>query len=153
MIKLHPGGGDWSRIEEIVNGLGDSKARVRVVDREPIDPLLWWADLVLVHRSSVAVEALAAGTPVVAADLDGRSIADLDLLGLALPRVADGAALATLARELLEPDRRADYFGRRRATLESVTGPVDGRSAERICALLTQGDDPDRPDPHGTGHQ
>ncbi len=118
VIKLHPGGGDWSRIEEIVNGLGDSKARVRVVDREPIDPLLWWADLVLVHRSSVAVEALAAGTPVVAADLDGRSIADLDLLGLALPRVADGAALATLARELLEPDRRADYFGRRRATLE-----------------------------------
>lgn len=150
VIKLHPGGGDWSRIRAIVAGLGDSQARVRVIDREPIEPLIWWADFILVHRSSVAVEALAMGTPVVVADLDGESIADLDLVGLALPRVVDGAALATLAGELLEPDRRADYFGRRRATLESVTGPVDGRSAERICALLTQLNDPDRPDAHGT---
>ena len=118
VIKLHPGGGDWSRIRAIVAGLGDSQARVRVIDREAIEPLIWWADLILVHRSSVAVEALAMGTPVVVADLDGESIADLDLVRLALPRVVDGAALATLAGELLEPDRRADYFGRRRATLE-----------------------------------
>ena len=113
VIKLHPGGGDWSRIRAIVAGLGDSQPRVRVIDREPIEPLIWWADFILVHRSSVAVEALAMGTPVVVADLDGESIADLDLVGLALPR-SSTVPHSRRSRETLEPDRRADYFGRRR---------------------------------------
>jgi hypothetical protein len=138
IIKLHPGGGDWSRVHRIVAGLGERKARVRVLDKERLDPLLWWADLVLVHRSSVAVEALAAGTPVVVADLDGKSIADLELHELDLPRVAHGAALAAMARQLINNDERARYLTQRRDRLEAITGPVDGRAAERIAKLMVR---------------
>jgi hypothetical protein len=138
VIKLHPGGGDWSRIHRIVAGLGERKARVRVLDRERLDPLLWWADLVLVHRSSVAAEALAAGTPVVVADLDGKSIADLELRELDLPLVAHGAALAAVAHQLIDNGGRARYLTERRDRLEAVIGPVDGRAAERIAELLVR---------------
>jgi hypothetical protein len=136
VIKLHPGGGDWRAIKSIIAEIADRDARVRVVDREPLDPLLAWADLVLVHRSSVAAEALAAGTPVAVADIDGDSIADLELAELDLPRVSSGSDLAEAATRLGEEAERLAYLSERRARLEDIVGPLDGHAAERIAALL-----------------
>lgn len=136
IIKLHPGGGDWRSLDRIVAEIGEPKSRVRVIDRERLDPLLSWADLVLVHRSSVAMEALAAGTPVAVADLDGKSIADLELAGLDLPRVTSASAVAATAHRLAQESERLSYLAERRSRLESIAGPLDGLSANRIAALL-----------------
>jgi hypothetical protein len=133
VIKLHPGGGNWSGVHRMVAGLGDRKVRVRVVGQERIGPLLAWADLVVVHRSSVAAEALAAGTPVAVADLDGKSIADLELRELDLPLVADGSALAALALELTCTRERLRYLAERHERIEAITGPVDGRAGRADC--------------------
>lgn len=136
IIKLHPGGGDWGSLNRIVAGIGKARSRVRVIDRERLDPLLSWADLVLVHRSSVAMEALAAGTPVAVADLDGKSIADLELAGLDLPRVVSASAVATTAEALAQEPERLSYLNKRRTRLESIAGPLDGLSANRIASVL-----------------
>ena len=143
IIKLHPGGGDWLPIRRIAKGTEDKvKSRVRVIDRARLDSLLPWADLVLVHRSSVAVEALAAGTPVAIADVGGGSIADLELAALDLPRVATGSDVATIAHQLADENERRGYLAARRRELELIAGPLDGRSASRTAALLLGADHP-----------
>ena len=62
-IKLHPGGSDWTDALRSDTWGPDVRDRVTVLDREPIEPLLADADVVVAHRSTVVGEALAAGRP------------------------------------------------------------------------------------------
>ena len=143
VIKLHPGGGNWLPVRRIVDGIdATTKSRVRILDRVRLDAMLSWADLVLVHRSSVAVEALAAGTPVAVADVGGQSIADLELAGLDLPRVTSGSDLAATAGDLMEEAARLRYMSARGRQLELVAGTLDGRSSDRVASLLLGRDAP-----------
>ncbi|MEO8208742.1 MAG: hypothetical protein ABI598_06875 [Chloroflexota bacterium] len=133
IVKLHPGDGDWTATRETVATAGNP--RVRIAHREPLAPLLAWADAVLLHRSTVALEALAAGTPVLL-DTPGSQTMDTDLATLELPWVDSPGALAATLQAVSGAKARGAFFGHRAAALDEAVGPRDGRTAERIATFL-----------------
>ena len=140
-VKLHPGQGDWSFVARIVRG-ATNRARIAVRRTEPLYPLLAEASVVVVHRSSVAVEALVAHRPVIVhrAGTEANT-ADLELADLRL-RVTEGPSdLAVAATELSKATVARRYLAERRSQIERVAGPLDGRGAERIAALLHHSED------------
>jgi glycosyltransferase involved in cell wall biosynthesis len=138
VVKLHPGDGRWDEVRERIAAAPVSE-RATVAHREPLYPLLAWADLVVLHRSTVAVEAMAAGTPVAIVRTDDASPDDALPPSLDLPEVATGADIAACLAAVADDEGRRAFIGRRREALEMTTGPLDGRSAERIAAYLTAG--------------
>jgi hypothetical protein len=140
VVKLHPGHREWDWVGRLVAraSLGD---RVRIAHREDLGSLLRWADVTLVHRSSVALDSVAAGVPVVAIIGDAPSAAEAELRDLELPRAAGSAGVVDAVRDLDHPDARAEWFRKRRARIVEHTGPLDGRSAERIAQAIL-GDEP-----------
>jgi len=135
IVKLHPGGSDWTAITRRLQAADVPRERVRVLDRAALYPLLGWADVVLVHRSTVAGEALAAGRPVVVIEAGVSSIATEEFADLDLPRVGDAETLARAVEELTVDEVAASFMSSRRTRLESIMGSLDGRSAERAAAL------------------
>ena len=135
VVKLPPGQGEYRSLTDLVrrSGLG---SRVRIFRHEPLLPLLMWADLTLLYRSSVALESLAARTPVAVADIGGQSIAHDELRLLDLPLVRDGGELSLAMSELASDLGSREYFDERVGALERQIGPVDGKSAVRIADLL-----------------
>jgi hypothetical protein len=137
VVKLHPGLREWRFVDDIAGrNLGPAAHRVRVLHRDPLYPLLKWADVTFVHRSSVGLESLVAGTPVVAAGIEGSITSDLPALDI--PQVSSGAALAQLIAELSGEEAGRRYFESRRAALEDAAGPLDGQTCERISQYLLE---------------
>ena len=136
VVKLHPGGSDWGPLRERLRAGDVPRKRVRLADREDIFGLIDWADIVIVHRSTVAVEALATGRPVVVVSAGTPSIGEAELRELDLPHVQTGTELADLARALGEREEAGRYWAERRSKLERILGPLDGRAAERAASLL-----------------
>jgi hypothetical protein len=114
--------------------------RIRVVRAAPLTPLLRWADIVIAHRSSVLLDALAMGTPAVIPALDGPML-DSGEYDLPVPRPADVAELTRSIVDFEDVAVREAFFNRIRGDLERVAGPSDGRSATRIAGdlLVTSG--------------
>ncbi len=135
IVKLHPGDGRWDAVRRRVSA-DPSAVRVSLARHEPLYPLLHWTDLVLLHRSTVAIEALAAGTPVAVGAVGGPSEDDALPADLDLPEVGESAALRDLVREVSDPAARARFLDDRRDAVERATGPLDGHVAERIAAHL-----------------
>jgi hypothetical protein len=135
VIKLHPAHRDDRYITDLVRQSG-VELRVRILRNEPLLPLLSWADLTLLFRSSVALESLAAGTPVVVADVGGASIAHDELRSLDLPLVRTADGLSTALSEFASKPGLRTYFAKRAGTLERQVGPLDGASATRLADLL-----------------
>ena len=134
IIKLHPGQGSWSEIQSMAR-TSPARARIRIQRQTPIAPLLGWASAVLLHRSTVAVEALAARTPVGAIDVPGAaSGAELELAPLELPRCSTPRDVVEWITGDLD---RETYLARRRPAIERLAGPLDGSSAARIAGLLS----------------
>jgi len=137
VAKLHPGQGDWGFVKGILAGHPAGR-RTRVLRREPLYPLLGWADVTLLHRSTVAVESLAAGTPVgLLGTTDAPGGADLELADLRLPHAGGGDSVADLITSLGSSPE--GYFSDRSAALRRIVGPLDGRSSERVAELLLRG--------------
>jgi hypothetical protein len=111
-LKLHPGDGHWDYVRALVAG-HEARDRVVVRHREPLQPEIQRARVVWVHRSTVAVEALAAGVPVVIVRADTPSTADMELSGLDLPVADDASSLARLTRSLDDSFQRDAYFAAR----------------------------------------
>jgi hypothetical protein len=136
VVKLHPGGSDWRALHERLRARDVPKHRVRVAEREDILPLIHSADIVVVHRSTVAVDALASRRPVVVVSAGTPSIGDVELRELDLPEVRTGRELAAMATGLREDEEAARYWVERRSKLGRILGPLDGRAAERIATML-----------------
>ena len=137
-IKLHPGGSDWT--EALRSDTWDAavRDRITVLDREPIEPLLADTDVVVAHRSTVVGEALAAGRPVVIVATDEPSIADAELSDLDLAVARDGEGLAVRIEQLSDGRAAAAYLAARRDGIVRHMGPIDGRSAARAAALVSE---------------
>lgn len=136
-IKLHPGQGDWSFLRAIIREHPAGRDAI-VLQHEPLEAALADASVVVLHRSSVAIEALAAGRPVIIADVGGeRSGADLDLRSLQLPVVDRADQLAQAIRQLSVPEGARKYFSDRQPVLRHHIGPVGG-SAGRVVELMQQ---------------
>lgn len=145
VIKLHPGQSDWSFVTALVREAG-ARAPVRILRHEPLYPLLAEAGVVVLHRSSVAVEALAARRPVIVYRGGPEpTAADLELVGLRLPVAASPDELAHLIREFATPHGADQYFWKRSDALAHIAGPLDGGSARRIVAWLRGGHGTERP--------
>lgn len=135
VVKLHPTDGRWEAARARIRARSVAD-RVRVARREPLYPLLAWADAVLVHRSTVAVEALAAGTPVVVGAVGAPSPDDALPADVKLPEVESSTALLGVLAGLASETARLAFIDDRRMALERLSGPVDGRVAERIAVHL-----------------
>ena len=135
IVKLHPGDGRWQEVRRRV-AAGSTGTRTRVARREPLYPLLAWADIVLLHRSTVAIEALATGTPVVVSSVGAASPEDALPPDLDLPHVADAAELTGHVEALADEGGRLRFAAARRGAVERICGPLDGRVAERIATYL-----------------
>ncbi|MCI0582968.1 MAG: hypothetical protein L0227_08755 [Chloroflexi bacterium] len=136
IVKLHPGGSDWRPVRARVTAARDLAARIRILERDSLYPLLEWADVVVMHRSTVAAEALAAGRPVVAVRYAGGSVAALEIASLDQPEVEDGAGLAAILAGWSDPSARTRFLDERRSRLEWHVGPLDGHAAERAAAII-----------------
>lgn len=134
VLKLHPGDGRWEEVRARVRAAPEVAPRVRIVRRDPLPPLLGWATAVLLHRSTVAVEALAAGTPVLVGAVGAESPEDALPEALELPEVSTVAALAEALRGVADERGRRSFIASRRTALEASTGPLDGGAARRIAA-------------------
>lgn len=135
IVKLHPGQGESREVRKRVRGAALG-TRLKLLRHEPLPRLLLWADATFVYRSTVALESLAASTPVIAADIGPASIADDELAGLGLPRASTGAELAELVRGLTTDEGRRHYLAGRARALDHMTGPRDGKAAQRAAQLL-----------------
>jgi hypothetical protein len=139
IVKLHPGGGRWDDVRSVVE---DSEARVRdrirIARLDALYPLLMWADLTLIHRSTVALESLAAGTPVAIIGGAGDSPTDSLPANLDLPEVTDPGTLQSLLDRIGTDDARLQFIAERKDAIERSTGPLDGQTVKRIADVLLE---------------
>lgn len=135
-LKLHPGHRGWATVVRVAKEHADA-VDVRICHREPLVPLIDEASLVVVHRSTAALQALARRRPVVAlSDPRAGSTAELDLPMLRLPVASSADELSESLVSHGMPQRADDYFEARREVLGYVLGPLDGRAAARVAALV-----------------
>ena len=135
VVKLHPGQGDWSWVRGEVRR-ADVKGSVLVLRHDPLSRLLRWADTTIVHRSTVALDSLVAGTPVIVGVVDeSPSVATAELESLQLPIARDPDELRATLLDVCGEGGRLRYFSSRHPAMEAAAGPLDGRSAERVAAL------------------
>jgi hypothetical protein len=129
VVKLHPGHRDWDWVDDIVHG-----SPTRVAYREPIEPLVARASVTLVLRSTVAMDALAAGCPVVLVRVPGaRGAADLELRDAGLPVVDTPEALAAAIESVASERNRSAYFAERGESVRRLIGPPD--ALDRVVRL------------------
>lgn len=137
-IKLHPGAGDWSFVARLV-GKHRAADRVDVRRHDHLGPLLGAASVVVVHRSSVAIDALAAGRPVVIVRAGSEpTTADLELAALNLPVYHEAGELAAAILDLTRPEAAQSYFAERDEAILSHVGPQGG-SVDRILRFMRAG--------------
>ena len=135
MVKLHPGRGEKRHVLQLISN-ATLPTQIRIAQHEPLVPLLLWADAAFVYRSTVALESIAARTPVIAADVAPRSIADDELASLDLPRARDANALAIQIAAIGTREGARVFFESRQRKIDWMAGPIDGASARRIAASL-----------------
>jgi hypothetical protein len=136
VIKLHPGSGGTEPITSALAAATDLGSRMIQMRSTPLPALLLWADVTFLFRSTVGLESMAAGVPVVVADTGRPSMADDELRALDLPRAVDGESLMARLRSLATPAGRAAFVGDREVAIERLVGPRDGRCALRIAESL-----------------
>lgn len=138
VIKLHPGQSDWRFVRPAVPS--SLVRRVRIVRHEPLYPLLNSTDVTVLSRSSVAVESLAAGAPVVVHRAGNEPTgAELELAPAGLPVTQTANELAAAIAELGSSRGRDAFFRERQSGIEDLVGPVDGRAAMRVVELMRRG--------------
>jgi UDP-N-acetylglucosamine 2-epimerase len=135
VVKLHPKeDGALQREMAAERGMTDV-----VIVKERLVELLWMCDLLVTMHSTVAMEAIAMGKPMVTVNLTGEK----DLY----PYAESGAAIGVYRQEDLLPavyaaledrkTRRRLDEGRRRFVRDHLHA-VDGRASERIAEVATR---------------
>jgi hypothetical protein len=98
---------------------------------------LAWADLVVTEYSTVAVEALALGLPVLSVTLSGRP----PLLDFTVPGQAEGVTersqIVPAVVRLLGTTPAPGASPARQEILDQLVGPLDDRSASRVAEILS----------------
>jgi Flp pilus assembly protein TadD len=129
VLKLHPSApaGEETRVARLAAEAG---AHPALVLRDRLTEVLVASDVLVTLPSTIAVEAMIVGTPVIATEFfyEGDAIvtvaAEWEAIAAALDGVLAGGATS------------ADFAARRRAFLARYNGPCDGRAAERVAALV-----------------
>ncbi|MDQ3691561.1 MAG: hypothetical protein M3406_16320 [Chloroflexota bacterium] len=131
VVKLHPGHRDWKWVSDEVG----TQQGVSVLHREPLEPLLQQALATVVLRSTVALEALAFGSPIISVCVPGGvSTADHELKSMRIPVAASPQELRSIVQSMLDEHHRHNYFNERSAEITSLLGEIEGAAA-RVAAL------------------
>jgi hypothetical protein len=131
MVKLHPGYRDWGAVDAAVRAHRTLGGRVRLVHRQPVAPYLLWAQATLMHSSTVAIESLAAGTPVLRIGSGDPTVSEsMDVFAHV------GIPSANTVQEVVNWCNQAMTVDTIRESFRDLIGPTDGRSAERVLDLL-----------------
>lgn len=135
VAKLHPY--FQEKCGRIVIEIAEQEGVRIIIARDSLWDLIQMSSFVIVFVSSVAVEALTIGKPVISVNLSDRK----DISGLALDGLAIGAydedGLDRAIREcLISPDSCVAPDGKRQELLLPFTGPLDGCSAKRVAELI-----------------
>lgn len=113
-----------------------SGPRVRFSQGRTLVDDLAWADLIVTEYSTVAVEALALGLPLLSVTLSGRP----PLLDFTVPGQAEGVAkrsqIGPALLRLLKTKAPPGPSPARQAILDDLIGPLDDRSALRVASLI-----------------
>ncbi len=129
VVKLHPSApaDEAARLQTLAVAAGVVPDLVTSGDAAPI---LARSDVLVTLPSTIAIEAMLLGTPVVAPEFeyDGLAVETTE---------ATGAAVAAALERVLGPYGRSPVFAARRAFfLARYNGPSDGRAGERVAALV-----------------
>jgi glycosyltransferase involved in cell wall biosynthesis len=96
------------------------------------------ADVVVMAHSTVGLEALLHGVPLVTVNFTGRpDRVDFAKSGVSLGVYEPAALREVLEAALFNPDVRTRLRDATPAFLTAFAGPLDGRSADRVAALVT----------------
>jgi hypothetical protein len=129
-IRAHPGfrpGG----LERLAGARVHFSAGGDVVDD------LAWADLVVTEYSTVAVEALALGLPVLSVTLSGRPpLLDFTVAGQAEGVMERSQIAPAIARLFAAEAPPPSGSSQRQAILDELVGPLDDRSASRVAGIV-----------------
>lgn len=135
VIKLHPY--FQEKCSRIVSEIARQEGAEIIIAKDMLWELIQVSSFVVVFLSTVAVEALIIGKPVISVNLvDKKDITGLVQDGLAMgvydEADLDGAIRKCLANleSCVAPD------GRRQELLLPFTGPLDGQSSERVAELV-----------------
>lgn len=115
--------------------------RVRIVAETALPELSAACDACVTFHSTVNIESLLCGTPVITAAFGELRRADrlLNLEDFGLPIAMDGPALSSLAREIAcdsEGFRRSQRLPMRRVLSAALTNHADGGAARRLVELM-----------------
>jgi hypothetical protein len=104
-----------------------------------IDELIRTSDVVVVRDSTVALEAALEGTPVITVNLTG-AIAAVPYADLGVSREATDTSTLRAALDEAVEGRLPSFHSSPevRAGVEYLVGPCDGRSAERVVAVIRE---------------
>jgi Flp pilus assembly protein TadD len=129
VVKLHPSAP--ASEDERVRALAEaSGARLDVVAREHLVQILVASDVLMTLPSTLVVEALLVGTPVIAVDCFYET--DAVLSGPADPTVL----CALLGRALAGWRTSAEFAARRQEFVARYQGCADGHAGARVVALI-----------------
>ena len=135
VVKLHPS--FRVKYRKIVTDIADQEGVDVVIAEDSLWDLIRLSSLVIVSMSSVSVEALILGKPVISVDLvDKKDISGLVQNGLAIG-VRNEDELNDAVRECLEnPGSSLAPDAKREELLLPFTGPLDGQSSRRVAELI-----------------
>jgi len=134
VIKLHP-----NEDPAVFSGFIDTKDRgfVSMVDKTDLRALISVSDLVVTMDSTVGLEAVMAGKPLMVINLTGRK----DLIpyverGVATGVYADGDIEPSLRTALYDETARKRMAAARDKFIGDLAYSIDGKAAERISRLI-----------------
>jgi UDP-N-acetylglucosamine:LPS N-acetylglucosamine transferase len=152
LFRPHPRDRDWrERFAAALDRAGAAVQEPSFTDLEELATVLQHADAVVSNAGTVLLDALVNDRPAVCVLYDegappGESWASKSVVGEHYRNVAGSGAfhearsfdevVAGIERCLAEP---AELRERRRAVVERVVGPVDGRSADRVVEAILGG--------------
>jgi len=135
VVKLHPS--FQSKYERIVSEIASQEGVHVVIAKDSLWELIRISSFVVVSLSSVCLEALILGRPVISVNMNDCT----DISGL----VQDGLALGAYDKDGLDravqscieaPEQCVAPDGKREELLLPFTGPLDGHSSRRVAELI-----------------
>jgi glycosyltransferase involved in cell wall biosynthesis len=134
VVKLHPGERDEARLMDLVTGLGLPNAIA--VKHFDIYDLLEISDIVIVWQSTVGLEALILGKPLIAFRFDMPAPVPFAEYGAAVQVRSAEELVDAVRRVSTDKELRAALMQGRDSFVRSYIGEADGRATDRVIELI-----------------
>lgn len=139
LVKMHPSDRITRVYHEILSQINDGTTKVAIVQNYSLDDALIACDVLITHGSTVALEAMIIGRPVIITNFTARD----DLIPYAgegpAVSVRDPGQLVPALRDILEREETpAVELAKRTRFIERYAYKIDGQSTERVRNLINE---------------